>query len=612
MQNALSSLAPQSEAAVGRSAPQRFAECYQLRRQLEENFSAALWLAFDEVLGKEVSLQFIPTELREDAQVIGELRQEIKRNRQLIHPNILRIYDLIEDSGLVAISMDALTGESLAGLRQKKAGGFFEVAEVKPWLLQICQTLDDAHKIQLFHRDLSPENLFLEKDGRLLIANFGTSRCIRDACWQVESGSPEEQPVKQLSPQLLDGQAPSAADDIYAVGILLHELLVGQPPFLGNDVIEKIQKSAPLGMLERRSQRKKGGGPIPPNWEKVVAACLQKQPDQRPKSLSEVITRLGLDKPVGGFASRDTTETVATPPQVEPTVKDEKSVANGECVSRRVVRTALNAAPRGEQAAPARVLSVREFAAKPTENKQRAPIPVAHECEAPSEELAPNKLLPFENSSNALRSEAAEMDAPTAIPDHYPTLNPKRSRFPVTGSLAATLLIVLSLYVVLSGHFSNSGEVHETELIIPDQPRTEEIGPTVVANSVAEKALEGGQVATNSAPHLDALDLQDTADLPNPDAIATGAPHETESVLMVAAKAKSPREKVATPTPTAPAAESTKSAVESGTSGIAEQATAVEAAKKAAEEAEKSHQEMLMKKQQAEACSLGGEEDARR
>ena len=472
MQNALSSLTPPSEAAPLMSG-QRFAECYQLRRQLGKNSLATIWLAFDEVLGKEVSLHFIPSELRGDAHGMGELRQEIKRNRQLIHPNILRIYDLIEDSDWAAISMDALTGESLADLRQKKAGGFFEVAEVKPWLLQLCQTLDDAHKIQLFHRDLSPENLFLERDGRLLVAHFGTSRCIRDACWRAEPGAPEEQPIKLLSPQMLDGQAPSASDDIYAVGILLHELLVGQPPFLGNDVIQKIQNSAPLGIVERRSQRKKAGGPIPPHWEKVVAACLQKQPDQRPKNLSEVITRLGLDKPVAGFvALRNATEMGATPPQkVEPAVKDQKIAAKGERVIGRVVRTvAMKAGPRGEPTASAKVALVREFAAKPTEKKERAPMPLSQECEAPSRERASNKPVPSENSCDASQSESTEMDAPKAIPDHYPTLNPKRSRFPITGSLAATLLLVLCLYAVLSGNFSNSGEIQDSELIISGAP----------------------------------------------------------------------------------------------------------------------------------------------
>ena len=608
MQNALSSLAPRSEAAVARSAPliagQSFAECYQLRRPLEKNSPATAWLAFDEVLGKEVSLYFIPSELRGDTGVMDQVRQEIKRNRQLIHPNILRIYDLIEDDDWVAISMDSLTGESLAGLRQKKAGGFFEVAEVKPWLLQLCQTLDEAHKIQLIHGDLSPENLFLEKDGRLLIANFGTSRCIRDACWRAEPESPEEQPVKQSSPQMLDGQAPSASDDIYQVGILLHELLVGQAPFAGNDVIEKIQKSPPPAMLERRSQRKKGGGPIPPNWEKVVAACLQKQPDQRPNNLSEVITRLGLEKPVGGFvAAREATEMDASPSQkVEATVKEAKPAANGEGAARRVVRTvAMSAAQRGERPAPAKVPLVREFTAKPAEKKERAPTPMAGECEAPSQERAPTKAVASESGSSASPSESEKMDAAKAIPDHYPTLNPKRSRFPITGSLAAALLIVLCLYVVFSDHFGNSREIQDAELIIPDQTSKLDIGPTVVANPFSETVLAGGHVATNLPPHVQTLDSQDAADLPSPEVIATSGQPEIEPVLMVAAKAKSQREKAATPSPVAPGAKSTKSAVESSPSSFAAKATAVEAAKKAAEDAEKNHQDMLTKKQEAEA-----------
>ena len=84
---------------------QKLAGCYVLAREISSESGLSVWLAQDEVLGKEVSLHFIPASVVKDERGMAELRQEVKRNRQLIHPNILRIYDFVEDAGVAAISM---------------------------------------------------------------------------------------------------------------------------------------------------------------------------------------------------------------------------------------------------------------------------------------------------------------------------------------------------------------------------------------------------------------------------------------------------------------------------------------------------------------------------
>jgi serine/threonine protein kinase len=86
-----------------------------------------LWQANDDVLGRDISLQFIPDKIREDAKAVADVRQEIKRNRQLIHPNILRVYDFIEEPDWAAVSMDAFEGESLASLMEKRSSRVFSV-----------------------------------------------------------------------------------------------------------------------------------------------------------------------------------------------------------------------------------------------------------------------------------------------------------------------------------------------------------------------------------------------------------------------------------------------------------------------------------------------------
>ena len=169
----------------------------------------------------------------------SKYRHEIKRTRQLIHPNILRVYDLVEESSWAAVSMDAFEAESVATVLRKSKDGFLEPSEVRGWLEQLCQTLQDTHKIQLVHRDLSPRNLFVDASGKLLITGFGTSRTLKDALGRLQPAGGLEPGLAYMSPQQLDGERPSGADDIYAIGVLLHEVLAGEPPFVGGDILSR-------------------------------------------------------------------------------------------------------------------------------------------------------------------------------------------------------------------------------------------------------------------------------------------------------------------------------------------------------------------------------------
>ena len=107
------------------SEGQKLAGCYELKRRVAG--VDEVWLAHDEVLGKDVSLHFIPAAVLGDAAAMNELRREVKRTRQLIHPNILRVYDLVEDADWVAISMDAFDGESLAARLAGTGGAGLDV-----------------------------------------------------------------------------------------------------------------------------------------------------------------------------------------------------------------------------------------------------------------------------------------------------------------------------------------------------------------------------------------------------------------------------------------------------------------------------------------------------
>lgn len=274
---------------------QKLAGCYGLKRRLG-GAGPGIWLAHDEVLGKDVSLHFIPTALLGDAEAMNGLRQEVKRARQLIHPNILRVYDLVEEVDWAAVSMDAFAGESLASRLAKTNGAGLGAGEIQPWLAQLCQTLEDAHKIDVVHRDISPENLLLCDSpenvllgdaGRLFVTNFGIGRVIADA--ESRMAGKDSARLAARSPQQLAGLVPSRLDDVYAIGALLFESLTCQLPFSGKNVRNQIQNSPPPPVSRMRG---KDAGEVPEAWERTIAACLEKSPDARPQSAAEIAKRL--------------------------------------------------------------------------------------------------------------------------------------------------------------------------------------------------------------------------------------------------------------------------------------------------------------------------------
>ncbi len=546
---------------------QQIGGCYVLERKVESGGVTTIWLARDEVIDKDVSLHFIPEAVRGDARAMEELRQETKRNRQLIHPNILRVYDLVEESEWAAVSMDHFEAESVAVLRQKKHGGFMEVADVKPWFGQLCQTIEDAHRIQLFHRDITPSNIFIESGGRLLLANFGISRCVRDSLARVAGGAAA---TANASPQQLDHGRAAAADDIYAAGILMHELLAGRAPLSGDGLAEKIRKTTPPTMMENRTQSGKGGGPIPPGWEKVITSCLDKSADGRPKSFTDLATRLGF--------SKGKSVEVATEPEAEavPTPTATPVSAAAEVVAAAIVQPAAEAAP-----------AILEKESEPS------PTPVAA-APADAPEPQPSMKKPSERF----------------VPDHNPDMKPRRSGFPITGLAAAILLFVLSIY----GLFFRDGDKKDDEGTGPDiATETSPVGvePVTISEPVKRATPAVAAAVRNATPSEPVVakttpraNVEPVAKIesrpPVVGAIAT--PVAPLPMEMAAAKATPAPPKTATPAPVAPAAMST-TVGGSPDANLAAKAAALDAAKKNAEAAVKAHQDSLKLKEMADAAA---------
>ena len=202
----------------------------------------------------------------------------------------MRIYDFQHDENAAAISMEYVDGGTLSDLRIKKRSKVFNPRDLVGWLEALFDGLDYAHtREQIVHRDLKPRNLMLNSQGELKIADFGISRCISDSVTMLSgilaaTGSPP-----YVSPQQWDGEDPTPLDDIYSLGATLYELLSSKPPFLGVVDWQKLHhKIAPPIWQRRLALGIKGVEPIPARWEETIAACLAKDPKDRPQTICEL------------------------------------------------------------------------------------------------------------------------------------------------------------------------------------------------------------------------------------------------------------------------------------------------------------------------------------
>lgn len=278
------------------TADQKYFDRYALKKVLGKGGMGIVWLAHDEKLEREVALKFLPEVVHLDSSLHDALKQETKKSLELTHPNILRIYDFIEDSETAAISMEYVDGPTLSKLRTEKPKKIFEITDISFWIKQMCSALDYAHsECKVVHRDLKPANIMINSKGQIKIADFGIARSLSDSMSQItQKKGASSGTLPYMSPQQLMGEQPAVSGDIYSLAATIYELLTSRPPFYSGDVASQVIGKVPPSMKDRQQELKIQGDPIPQNWEETIAACLSKDAAKRPLSAGIVADRLGL------------------------------------------------------------------------------------------------------------------------------------------------------------------------------------------------------------------------------------------------------------------------------------------------------------------------------
>ncbi len=243
-------------------------------------------LAHDETLDRKCALKFISTAVTSEPAVSAALKSGVERARALEHPHIVRVFEWVEDREreLLVVVMEAVSGDNLDTLRAARPHGWFEPAEVAGWVAQLCDAIAFAHERGITHRDLKPANLLLDPADGVKIADYGIPTML-DADPLYFTGRDTSGTAAYQSPEQMRGEPPQPADDLYALGVTLHELLTGKPPFLATSKSYLLHKVTTQPLPSIAGHRRELAGidaPIPAVWEETIAALLSRDPALRP------------------------------------------------------------------------------------------------------------------------------------------------------------------------------------------------------------------------------------------------------------------------------------------------------------------------------------------
>ena len=258
---------------------------YELGRQLGAGGMARVYLGHDRLLDRRVAVKVLSEPYASDPSFVERFRREASSAAGLNHPNIVAVYDRGEADGSYYIVMEYLAGPDLKQVIRSRAP--LPPVEAIDAAQQILAALGAAHRRDVIHRDVKPQNVLVAEDGHLKVTDFGIARA-GAASDMTEAGSVIGT-AQYLSPEQARGDEVTAASDCYAVGIVLYEMLTGRVPFDGGPAVAVAMKQISDPPVSPRIVEPS----VPPELEAVVMRALAKRPSERYRTAEDMSRALG-------------------------------------------------------------------------------------------------------------------------------------------------------------------------------------------------------------------------------------------------------------------------------------------------------------------------------
>ncbi|MCA9631687.1 MAG: protein kinase [Myxococcales bacterium] len=273
--------------------PQRrtvLANRYELRGLLGSGGMGTVYLASDLDLEEDVALKLLRREALDTPGALERFRREVKLARRVTHPNVSRTYDIASHEDDFFITMEYVAGQTLAS---RGASTRFTPPQVAAIAVEICKGLEAAHQAGVIHRDLKPQNIMLERPSgprraRVVIMDFGIAQAAQVSAGQLTTMGQLVGTPAYMAPEQLSGLAVDPRADLYALGVMLFELLTGQLPWSGDSPIStalaRLRTEAPDPRLIDEE--------IPAELAELTNRCLAREASARPDSALEVLEAL--------------------------------------------------------------------------------------------------------------------------------------------------------------------------------------------------------------------------------------------------------------------------------------------------------------------------------
>ena len=253
---------------TGRAPGRLLGGRYRLRERIDEGGAGEVWLGYDERLGRDVAVKLLGEEA--DAAFRQRFTDEARRAAAIAHPNVVTVFDQGEDGPDAYMVMEHVRGRTLREIVAER--GALAPREASRIVSQIAGALDAAHDAGLLHCDVKPTNVILDERGIAKLADFGVARAARGPAEHELVATP-----RYIAPERVEGKEPTAASDVYGLGLVAYELLAGRTAFDGadtDDLLRERLEGPPPSLRRARSD-------LEPGLDLAVAKALARDPARR-------------------------------------------------------------------------------------------------------------------------------------------------------------------------------------------------------------------------------------------------------------------------------------------------------------------------------------------